>query len=61
MVSQLCNTNKLTTKILDIGCGKGYVGEYLRNDGYQYIIGMDYSKKMLDVAATNKAYKSLER
>ena len=30
MVSNLCNTHKLTTTILDAGCGKGFVGEYLR-------------------------------
>jgi len=51
MVSKLCSTKKLTCKILDVGCGKGYVGEYLRADGFQYIVGMDYSKKILELAA----------
>jgi len=51
MVSKLCNTNKLTTTILDVGCGTGYVGEYLRKDGFILITGMDYSKKLLANAA----------
>jgi len=25
---------KIITKVLDVGCGKGYVGEYLKHDGY---------------------------
>ena len=41
----------MTCKVLNVGCGKGYVGEYLRNDGFQHIVGMDCSKKMLEYAA----------
>jgi len=34
-------------KILDIGCGKGYVGEYLKQDGFANINGIDCSKNLL--------------
>ena len=42
-----CKTNQLKKKILDIGCGKGYVGEYLRQDGFCNINGIDCSKNLL--------------
>ena len=34
-------------RILDVGCGKGYVGEYLKADGFFRITGMDCSKNLL--------------
>jgi len=37
------------------------LGEYLRYDGYQKIVGVDYSRKILAIASMNKCYQSLER
>jgi len=44
------NTQKLKCRILDIGCGKGHVGEELRYDGFPRIYGMDCSKNLLEMA-----------
>ena len=39
--------NRLKTEILDVGCGKGYTGQYLKAEGFQQIHGMELSKNML--------------
>jgi len=49
--------NELKSKILDIGCGKGYVGEYLKQDGFANITGLDCSKNLLQLAEKKKAYE----
>jgi len=61
ILKELSHVNKLRCQILDLGCGKGYVGEYLKNDGYLHINGMDCSKNLLEIAKTKKAYEKLER
>lgn len=45
--------------ILDAGCGTGLVGHYLAEAGVQTIDGLDYSRDMLDVAATKGCYREL--
>ena len=52
---------KQEIKILDVGCGKGQVGKYLRNDGFKQICGIDLSKSLLESAKETKAYKTLEK
>ena len=39
--------NRRKTYILDVGCGKGYVGQYLNVDGFRQIHGMELSKSLL--------------
>jgi len=48
-----------SAKILDAGCGTGYVAETLKDLNFSNIIGLDYSQDMLDVARKKKIYKSL--
>lgn len=48
-------------KILDIGCGKGHLGEYLRQDGFCNITGIDCSKNLLQIAEQKKSYQKLEK
>ena len=44
---------KHRAEILDLGCGTGLVGKYLKEDGgFQNIKGIDASSKMLDQAET---------
>lgn len=38
------------SRVLDIGCGAGDLGQYLRNEKRCYVIGMDYSTDSLAVA-----------
>jgi len=53
--------NKLKCQVLDVGCGKGEVGEYLKQDGFLHISGMDCSKSLLEIAKQKKIYEKLER
>jgi len=50
ILKELITTNKLKTQILDLGCGKGYVGEYLKQDGFLHITGLDCSRSLLQSA-----------
>ncbi|MDC3143726.1 class I SAM-dependent methyltransferase [Pelagibacteraceae bacterium] len=56
-------TNKLklkkTIKILDAGCGTGYVAEVLSKLNYKNIIGIDFSEEMLAIAKSKKIYEKL--
>ena len=50
---------KKTIKILDAGCGTGYVAEVLSKLNYKNIIGIDFSEEMLAIARSKKIYKKL--
>jgi predicted TPR repeat methyltransferase len=51
---------KHRAEILDLGCGTGLVGKYLKEDGgFENIRGIDVSGKMLDQAETKGCYKHL--
>ena len=52
------NLNK-NSKILDAGCGTGYVGQALVDLKFKHIIGLDYSSDMLKVARSKNIYKKL--
>lgn len=41
------------SKILDMGCGKGWVTNYLYELGFKNIIGSDVNKKHLEIASGN--------
>jgi predicted TPR repeat methyltransferase len=47
--------------VLDAGCGTGLVGELLHIMGYQYVVGIDLSKGMLEKARTRNAYAELRQ
>lgn len=53
------NVKNRSTSILDVGCGTGLVGEYLRRHGYRNIEGLDYSRAMLDKAGQKQIYQKL--
>ena len=61
LVSQLCPENRVKTQILDIGCGKGYVGQYLKETGFLNIQGIDCSKNLLQQAQQKNCYHTLGR
>ena len=46
-------------KILDAGCGTGYVAEALIELNFKNIIGIDFSKAMLEIAKEKKIYRKL--
>jgi 2-polyprenyl-3-methyl-5-hydroxy-6-metoxy-1,4-benzoquinol methylase len=61
ILKELITTNKLKCKILDLGCGKGYVGEYLKADGFLHITGLDCSRSLINSAKQTKCYENLEK
>ena len=56
-------TNKLhlkkSIKILDAGCGTGYVADALIKLNYKNITGIDFSEDMLAIAKAKKIYNKL--
>lgn len=51
----------MKVKILDLGCGKGYVGEYLKADGFLHITGFDCSRSLLNTAKATNCYEMLHK
>ena len=47
--------------MLDIGCGKGEVGQILRGMGFKDIVGIDCSKSLLEQANNTKSYIGTDR
>ena len=47
------------SKILDAGCGTGLVAQTLKDLKFENIIGLDYSKDMLEIAKSKKIYRKL--
>ena len=47
------------SQVLDMGCGTGLVGQYLKERGFTTVVGVDASKGMLEKAATKNAYSEL--
>ena len=50
---------KKSIKILDAGCGTGYVAEVLNKLNYKNITGIDFSEEMLAIAKSKKIYRKL--
>ncbi|MDH3760197.1 MAG: methyltransferase domain-containing protein [Gammaproteobacteria bacterium] len=46
-------------RVLDVACGTGLAGEYLRTLGYQNLDGADFSSEMLALAEKRAVYDSL--
>lgn len=61
MVRDLCSDNPFKTEVLEVGCGKGFAGEYLKEEGFHNVSGIDCSYNLLSIAEEKKTYKKLER
>jgi predicted TPR repeat methyltransferase len=48
-----------TAQVLDMGCGTGLVGQYLKERGFLNVVGVDASKGMLDKATEKRVYSEL--
>jgi predicted TPR repeat methyltransferase len=46
--------------VLDMGCGTGLVGQYLKERGFINIVGIDASRGMLDKAHAKRSYTELK-
>ena len=49
---------KVEGKVLDLGCGTGLAGEFLKKNGTTFT-GVDISQRMLQIAASKKIYEKL--
>ncbi|WP_287325963.1 class I SAM-dependent methyltransferase [Okeania sp. SIO1F9] len=52
-------SNKSELKVLDAGCGTGLLGVKLRQEGFSYIDGVDFSHEMVKLAYETGAYQYL--
>ena len=52
--------NGANAEVLDMGCGTGLAGQYLKEKGFTKVVGVDASQGMLDVAAQKQAYHELK-
>lgn len=50
LVANLCRDNPFHTEVLEIGCGKGFAGEYLKEEGFHNVYGIDCSYNLLSIA-----------
>lgn len=48
-------------KILEMGCGKGFLAGYLKAEGFHNVQGVDCSSNFLEIAREKKQYSNLER
>ena len=58
IISDLINEN---SQVLDVGCGNGFVGQYLKELGFQKISGIDCRKTKLETARSKKCYEDVRR
>jgi len=54
-------TTDKTARILDLGCGTGFVAEELRQKGYTNIFGIDASAEMLEISRRKNVYVGIEK
>jgi predicted TPR repeat methyltransferase len=47
-------------QVLDMGCGTGLVGQYLKERGFKHVVGVDASKGMLEKAKEKESYSELK-
>ena len=48
-----------SARIIDLGCGTGFVGEALRTHGFSCVDGTDFAEPMLDEARAKGVYRDL--
>ncbi|MEM7360934.1 MAG: methyltransferase domain-containing protein [Pseudomonadota bacterium] len=53
-----CGAN-LKAPVLDIGCGTGISGLFLKHEGFTELVGSDFSPEMLALAKEKKVYEQL--
>lgn len=53
--------NRMKCKVLEMGCGKGFVAGYLKGEGFHNVSGVDCSNNLLEIARSKKQYINLER
>jgi predicted TPR repeat methyltransferase len=52
-------SQETSAAILDMGCGTGLVGQYLRDFGFEEVVGVDASVGMLEKAKAKGSYSEL--
>jgi 2-polyprenyl-3-methyl-5-hydroxy-6-metoxy-1,4-benzoquinol methylase len=56
MVTNLCSGNRMKSQILEMGCGKGFVAGYLKEEGFHNVSGIDCSNNLIGIAKSKNKY-----
>lgn len=59
LAKECVKENAEASSVLDMGCGTGLVGQYLKERGFKNIVGVDASRGMLDKAQEKGSYTEL--
>ena len=59
LTKEVIGDNATTAVVLDMGCGTGLVGQFLKEFGFQTIDGIDASAGMLEQARKKESYREL--
>ena len=59
LTKHLAGDNAESSAVLDMGCGTGLVGQYLKERGFKTIVGVDASSGMLEKAEKKGSYTDL--
>lgn len=57
--SIICQNIAPNSKVLDIGCAQGLIGDYIHNELNCEVYGIELDKKSIKIAEETKAYKQL--
>jgi predicted TPR repeat methyltransferase len=60
LCKEIFGDNAPTVQILDMGCGTGLVGQYLKERGFLHVVGVDASSGMLEKAKEKESYEELQ-
>ncbi len=60
LVAEFYKGKEAETKIIDFGCGTGWVGDYLHKHGFKHIKGLDISEGLLAKAKEKNIYEDLQ-
>ena len=60
LAKEIFRDESANAHIFDMGCGTGLVGQYLKERGFNHVVGVDASAGMLEKAKEKEAYEELE-
>lgn len=59
LAKQCVGDTAATSEVMDMGCGTGLVGQYLKERGFTKVTGVDASAGMIEKARTKNVYSEL--
>lgn len=59
LCKDLFGDSAATAHVFDMGCGTGLVGQYLKERGFNHVVGVDASAGMIEKAKEKESYEEL--